>query len=78
MDCTLKFMKEYDLRSVNNRATIMQDRGVGFGFGFWVCFFFFPGLVEEVKSLPGSCVAAVCSALLAGSCGHAELMIPKG
>lgn len=46
MDCTLKFMKEYNLRSMNKRATITQDRGFGFGFVF-------PELVEEMKSLPG-------------------------
>lgn len=46
MDCTLKFMKEYNLRYMNNRATIMQDRGFGLGFVF-------PELVEEMKSLPG-------------------------
>lgn len=40
MDCTLKFMKEYNLRSMNNRATITQ----GWGFGFVLVF---PVLVEE-------------------------------
>lgn len=39
-------MKEYNLRPMNNKATIMQDQGFGF-------VFVFPELVEEMKSLPG-------------------------
>lgn len=72
MDCTLKFMKEYDLRSMNNRATITQDRGFGFVFVFSRA-----GGRSEVITRT-RCVAAACSALLAGCCGHAELMILKG
>lgn len=71
MDCTLKFMKEYDLRSMNNRATIMQEQGFGFVFVFCRA-----GGRSEVMSR--TCVAAPCSALLAGCCGHTELMVLKG
>jgi len=39
-------MKEYNLKFMNKRATIMQDWGFGF-------VFVFPELVEEMKSLPG-------------------------
>lgn len=71
MDCTLKFMKEYDLRSMNNRATIMQERGFGFVFVFSRA-----GGRSEVISRTS--VVAACSALIAGCCGPTELVTLKG
>lgn len=62
MDCALKFMKERNLRSMNNRATIMQDRRFGFGF-----------VLSRAGGRNGAvtrmCAAATCSALAAGCCG---------
>lgn len=62
MDCTLKFMKERNLRSMNNRATITQDRGFGF-------VFVFSRAGGRNGAMSRTCVAATCSALAVGCCG---------
>lgn len=71
MDCTLKFMKEYNLRSMNNRATITQGWGFGFVLVFFQCWW-------KNEAISGMCVAVVGSAFVAGCCGHPQLMILKG